>query len=85
MQKHCQLELKKTEAIENEMKALNLQISTISRLRKLLSSKYILCVIKSKGWGRTMGSDGETENHGKVLPKFENLSINIQHLPSRIP
>ena len=49
MQKHCQLELKKTEAIENEMKALNLQISTISRLRKLLSSKYILCVIKSKG------------------------------------
>lgn len=31
MQKHCQLELKKTEAIENETKALDLQISTIRK------------------------------------------------------
>ena len=31
MQKHCQLELKKTEAIENEMKALDLQICAIRK------------------------------------------------------
>lgn len=31
MQKHCQLELKKTEAIENETKALDLQICAIRK------------------------------------------------------
>lgn len=31
MQKHCQLALKKTEAIENETKALDLHISTIRK------------------------------------------------------
>lgn len=34
MQKHCQLELKRTETIENEKKALDLQNSTIRKQAK---------------------------------------------------